>query len=63
MSSSSGPVASPHFPLLPILVACAAGLAHKQLSSLPEYEHLGIIALLGAVALGAFFYWIRQWSV
>lgn len=53
-AAASGPITPPHFPLLSILVACAAALAHKQLSSIPEYEHLRIVALLGAVGVGAF---------
>lgn len=51
---AAGPTAAPHFPLLAILAACAAALAHKQLSSIPEHQHLSVVALLGAVAAGAY---------
>lgn len=52
-AATAGPTTPPSFPLLSILAACAAALAHKQLSSIPEYAHMGILALVGAVGVGA----------
>jgi hypothetical protein len=39
-------------PLLSILVACAAGLAHMQLKNCPEYAQFSSLALLVAIGVG-----------
>jgi hypothetical protein len=46
------PETAARFPLLPILVACASGLAHKQLSSIPAYDQFAIVALVLAAGFG-----------
>lgn len=53
VSSTSSSMASPRFPLLPILVACASALASKQLSSFPQHTHLGLATLVAALGFGA----------
>lgn len=40
------------FPLLPLLVACAAALAHKQLSSIPGNAGFSLVALFAAIGFG-----------
>lgn len=45
---------SPRFPLLPILVACASALAHKQFSTFPEHGHFAVAALIIALGFGTY---------